>query len=193
MHYLGGEMTRVAHTAPAAPPSDPPTATALKLYVVLTRAAEALHAHARADIASHGLTEGEFAILEALYHKGRLLLGAVQREVLVSSGGVTFLVDRLEDRGLVTRAACETDRRARYALLTSEGRRLMDRIFPPHAEALRRAMSGLGAADQRKAIELMRTLGTEAAALPVQGREGGGSTPAVSATPPAKAKQRRGR
>lgn len=170
------------------PVQDPTLATALKLYVVLTRAAESLHAHARADIASHGFTEGEFAILEALYHKGRLLLGEVQREVLVSSGGVTFLVDRLEERGLVTRAACETDRRARYAVLTSDGRKLMDRIFPPHAEVLRRAMSGLGAADQRKAIELLRTLGTEAAALPLPNAEPAGPVPASR---PARSKPRR--
>ena len=164
-------MTTRAQPGPAALPADPPTSTALKLYVVLTRAAEALHAHARADIAANGLTETEFAILEALHHKGRLLLGEVQRNILVSSGGVTFLIDKLEQRGLVTRALCDTDRRARYAMLTAEGRRLMERVFPPHAEVIRRAMSGLGLADQRKLIELLRTLGTEAEALPVAERE----------------------
>ena len=83
-------MKTPTYPAAASPPSDPPTATALKLYVVITRAAAALHAHARADIASHGLTETEFAILEALYHKGGLLLGEVQREALVSSGGANL-------------------------------------------------------------------------------------------------------
>jgi len=41
----------------------------------------------------------------------------------------------------------------------------MDRIFPSHAEAIRRAMSGLGLADQRAVTALLKTLGTEAAAL----------------------------
>ena len=146
-------------------PTDPPTATALKLYVVLTRASEALHAHARAHIASHDLTEAEFAVLDALYHKGRMLLGEVQKKVLISSGGMTFVFDKLEKRGLVRRALCESDRRARYAELTDEGEALMQRIFPSHAEAIRRAMSGLGLGDQRTAIELLKTLGIEAAAL----------------------------
>ena len=145
--------------------SSEPTATALKLYVVLTRAAEALHAHARAHIASHDLTEAEFAVLDALYHKGRMLLGEVQKKVLISSGGMTFVFDKLEKRGLVRRALCESDRRARYAELTDEGEALMQRIFPSHAEAIRRAMSGLGLGDQRTAIELLKTLGIEAAAL----------------------------
>lgn len=142
-----------------------PTATALKLYVVLSRAAEALHAHTQAHVAAHGLTHTEFAILEALYHKGRMLLGEVQKKILVSSGGITFLIDKLEKRGLVRRALCESDRRARYAELTDEGQALMARIFPSHAEAIRRAMSGLGLADQRTVIALLKTLGTEAEAL----------------------------
>lgn len=147
--------------------SDPTTTTALKLFVVLSRAAESLRAHTRAHIESEGLSETEFAILEALYHKGRLLLGDVQKRILVSSGGITFLVDKLERRGLVERKLCETDRRARWAELTPAGKALMDRIWPGHAETIRRAASGLGLADQRKATELLKLLGTEASAIPL--------------------------
>lgn len=145
--------------------STEPTQLALKLYVVLSRASEALHSHTKADIESHGLTQTEFAILEALYHKGPQLLGEVQKKILVSSGGITFLIDKLEKRGLVRRTPCESDRRARYAELTEEGHALMARIFPGHAEVVRRACAGLGLADQRNLIELLKKLGTEAAAL----------------------------
>jgi MarR family 2-MHQ and catechol resistance regulon transcriptional repressor len=155
--------------APSPALSDPPTPTALKLYVVLSRAAEALHAHTQAHVESHGLTHTEFAILEALHHKGRMLLGEVQKAILVSSGGITFLVDKLEKRGLVRRLPCATDRRARYVELTEQGGELIARIFPGHAEAIRRAMSGLGLGDQRRMIELLKTLGTEAQALELPG------------------------
>lgn len=155
--------------APATPPQDVPTATALKLWVVLSRAAAAVQAHAVADMTRHGLTPAEFGVLEALSHKGPLLLGDVQRRALVSSGGTTFLVDRLEKRGLVERRLCETDRRARYAALTPAGTALMMEIFPVHAEAIRRAMSGLGLADQREATDLLRVLGREASALSLPG------------------------
>lgn len=148
--------------APVPPPSDVPTATALKAFVVLSRAASAVQAHSLADIERHGLTGAEFGVLEALYHRGPLLLGDVQRRTLVSSGGTTFLVDRLEKRGLVERRMCESDRRARYAALTAAGHELMGEIFPSHAEAIRRAMSGLGQADQRQLTELLHVLGKEA-------------------------------
>lgn len=154
---------------PAPPPQDVPTATALKLWVVLSRATAAVQAHAVADMARNGLTPAEFGVLESLYHKGPLLQGDVAKRTLVSSGGTTFLVDRLEKRGLVERRMCETDRRARYAALTFKGRELMAEIFPGHAEVIRRAISGLGLSDQRTATDLLRTLGREAAELSLPG------------------------
>ncbi len=188
--YLSCEMKTPSRptSASAAPPAyDVPTETALKLYVVLSRAHAALDRHTMAHIAGTGLGQGEFGVLEALYHAGPMLLGEVQRKVLVSSGGITFLADRLEKRGLVERLPCETDRRARYVALTPEGRALVAGIFPAHAEVIRRAMSGLGLADQRVATSLLRTLGTEAEALaPVAPP----AEPAVGARPPAERRKR---
>lgn len=144
-----------------------PESTALKLWVVLARAQAAVARHAEADVAGHGLTIAEFGILEALYHRGPLMLGDLQRKILVSSGGITYLVDRLEGRGLVERQACPSDRRARFAALTAEGKALVERIFPEHARVIARALGGLTASEQGRATALLRQLGTVAAALPV--------------------------
>jgi len=148
-------------TLPVRAPEDP----ALKLWVVLSRAHAAIAAHAAADAARHGLTMAEFAILEALYHTGPMLLGEVQKRILVSSGGITFLVDRLAEKGLAERRECTEDRRARYAALTRKGEKFMRDIFPEHAEAIRRAMSGLSPAEQKNVTAVLRTLGFEATAL----------------------------
>ena len=160
-----GEATRSARaaTAHAPAPVDERYAEELKLWVVLSRAHAAVARHSEADIARHGLSSAEFGILEALYHKGPLLLGEIQRRVLVSSGGTTFLVDRLTDKGLVAREACPNDRRARYAVLTPTGRALIKRIFPEHAAAIAVAVSGLSRDERRAATKLLRTLGRAAA------------------------------
>lgn len=142
---------------------DEAQATALKLLVVLARAHAAVEAHLHANVAVHGLTLTEFGILEVLYHKGPLLLGEVQKRILVSSGGVTYLVDRLEEKGLVERRACTEDRRARYAALTAEGQALIARIFPEHAELIQELMSPLELEEQREAVNLLRRLGHAAA------------------------------
>jgi MarR family transcriptional regulator, 2-MHQ and catechol-resistance regulon repressor len=139
---------------------------ALKLWVVLARAYTAVQTHSLADIERNGLTVGEFGILESLFHKGPMLLGEVQRRILVSSGGITYLVDRLEARGLVERRDCPGDRRARFAALTPAGEALIRRIFPEHARCIEHAFSALEEAEREQAIQLLRKLGRNAAALP---------------------------
>jgi MarR family 2-MHQ and catechol resistance regulon transcriptional repressor len=138
------------------------TKDALKLWVVLARAFASVQQAASDDVARHGLTLGEFAVLEALYHKGPLLLGEVQKKILVSSGGVTYLVDRLEQRGLVRRKLCAEDRRARYAELTENGGAFMDDTFPEHAQHIAEAVSALDTDEQRELIRLLKELGLSA-------------------------------
>ena len=139
--------------------------TALKLFVVMSRSLNAVTEHVMKDeMEKHGITPTEFAILEALYHKGPLLLGEVQRKILVTSGGITYLVDRLVEKGLVKREQCPEDRRARYAVLTSAGQALIKKIFPTHAARIEQAMSGLTQAEQREATALLRKLGLAVAA-----------------------------
>ena len=135
----------------------------LKLWVVLARAYGAVSRQVEADVAQHDLTAMEFGILEVLHHKGPLLLGEIQRKVLVTSGGITYLVDRLVEKGLVKREACPEDRRARYAVLTPAGDKLIRRIFPDHARMIGRALSGLTAKEQVEATKLLRRLGLAAA------------------------------
>ena len=161
--------TRAQTRTASATTSDRKQETALKLFVVLARSYNAVSARLAENIAQHDLTPTEFAILEVLYHKGPLLLGEVQRKILVTSGGITYLVDRLVEKGLVKREACAEDRRARYAVLTPAGTALIRKIFPQHAAAIELAMSGLTPAEQREAVHLLKKLGLAVAA---QGDEG---------------------
>lgn len=138
---------------------------ALKLWVVLNRAFSAVSELDRRDVAAMGLTQGEFAVLEVLYHKGPLLLGEIREKILVSSGGITYLVDRLAEKGLVERRACETDRRASYAALTEEGRTKIAEVFPGHARMLSSAFGGLDREEKSEAIRLLKKVGHHAAAL----------------------------
>jgi MarR family 2-MHQ and catechol resistance regulon transcriptional repressor len=161
-------MSQPDHRQPSEAPARPASQErALKLWVVLSRAHEAIAAHLHADVARHDLTLMEFGILEVLYHRGPLLLGEVQRRILVSSGGITYLVDRLEEKGLVQRQTCPEDRRARYAALTSAGEELIAEIFPAHAACIESLMSELDAEEQTAVYQLLRRLGLSAADRPL--------------------------
>jgi len=147
----------------AAPePNDP---LGPKLFVVLSRAHEAIRWHAAHDAERHDLSLAEFGVLEALHHLGPLRLCDIREKILVSSGGITYLVDRLEERGLVDRQPDPEDRRARLVTLTDEGSDLIAEIFPEHAARLARATSGLDRREKERAIELLRKLGKTAASL----------------------------
>jgi MarR family 2-MHQ and catechol resistance regulon transcriptional repressor len=141
-----------------APPSTA-TQRALKLWVVLARATSTVERQARDEVARHDLTLAEFGVLEALYHKGPMLAGEVQRRILVSSGGITWLVDRLVARGLVERRPCPEDRRANYVALTPAGTDFIRRVFPEHAAMITDVMEVLSAREQETMTRLLRKLG----------------------------------
>lgn len=132
---------------------------ALKLFIVLSRAMNAVTHHLEWHPDRNELTMTEFAILEALLHKGPLLLGDVQKKILLSSGGVTYTIDRLAEKGLVERQECKTDRRAKYAALTSKGMALIKRLFQEQAARIEEMMSVLSAREQDDAIAALRKLG----------------------------------
>jgi MarR family 2-MHQ and catechol resistance regulon transcriptional repressor len=151
-------MNRRDEAAAGGETRDEETAQALRLWIALARAHNAVAVKASADVARHGLTVAEFGVLEALHHKGPMLLNEVQRRILVSSGGITYLVDRLEKRGLAERRDCPGDRRARLVALTPEGDALVASIFPQHAAVIRDAVRGLDADQKRAATDLLRAL-----------------------------------
>ncbi len=138
------------------------TDLALKLFVVLSRSHRALARVARADIARHDLGFTEFAVLEALYHKGELKIGELGQRVLLTSGTMTYVVDKLARRELLERRVCATDQRVTYLRITTAGKRLMRGIFPAHANAICAASAGLSQDEKLAAIALLKKLGYEA-------------------------------
>ncbi|HEU0301404.1 MAG TPA: MarR family transcriptional regulator [Longimicrobium sp.] len=136
----------------------------LKLWRALCRAHAALSAAAAEEAARHGLSVGELEVLDVLRHAGPLPAGELQRRVRVSSGGATFLVSRLEAKGLVERRGDPADRRTRYATLTPAGEAAAAAAHPAFTERMRRAGSGLGKKDRRALVELLGALEESCAA-----------------------------
>ncbi|UHA75036.1 MarR family winged helix-turn-helix transcriptional regulator [Paenibacillus sp. 481] len=131
----------------------------LKLFVVLTRASRAIMDAAQQDIKRYGLNSSEFAVLELLYHKGATPIQQIGGKILLASGTMTYVVDKLVNKQLIARVSCQKDRRVIYAELTAEGEELMQRIFPQHAEALHEAMSNLAAEDRAELTRMLKQLG----------------------------------
>jgi MarR family transcriptional regulator, 2-MHQ and catechol-resistance regulon repressor len=87
----------------------------------------------------------------------------LSQRVLLTSGSMTPVIDKLERRGLIARRRCSEDQRITYLSITATGRALMASIFPGHAEAIRHATAGLAADEKRTLLVLLKRLGLAAA------------------------------
>jgi MarR family transcriptional regulator, 2-MHQ and catechol-resistance regulon repressor len=143
---------------------DPRDDAALRLWVTLARSYQTFTRVVSSRVLESGLTIPQFGILEALYHLGPLSLGELAEKLLVTGGNVTYVMDRLEEHGLVYRQRSDLDRRVVEARLTDQGRALIERTFPDHARFLGRMVEHLDPTEQEALRELLKRLGKGLAA-----------------------------
>lgn len=138
------------------------TAAALRLWVILNRAVNSIGDVLAEQVSGHDLSYTEFAVLEVLLHKGALPIGEVGGQVLLTSGSMTYVIDKLEDRGFLRRRPCPEDRRVLYVELTDTGEELITEAFDEHAALLGRLTDVLDEAEIREAAEHIKRLGKHA-------------------------------
>lgn len=125
----------------------------------------------RTTFARHGLDAPSFDVLAALRRAGepyQLTPTALMRTALVTSGAITQRLDRLEDKGLITRERSPADGRAVVVTLTDAGRRALDAALPDHLATERRLLEGLPAAERELLAGLLRRLLVDLGRLPEQ-------------------------
>ena len=117
-------------------------------------------AYARA-FAPLGLNEGDYGVLAALRRAGaphQLTPSDLARHQMMTSGGMTAAVDRLERKGLVTRHPNPNDRRGSLVGLTDDGRKLIDRAMELQAEIESRLVQALDASERSALEQVLRKL-----------------------------------
>jgi DNA-binding MarR family transcriptional regulator len=93
----------------------------------------------------HGLSAREYSLLDVLSRQhdgpgGHLQMKQVAEAVVLSQSATTRLVTRLEDRGLLSRYLCPTDRRGIYTNVSESGLKLLAEARPTNDAALREAL-----------------------------------------------------
>ncbi|MFG3225589.1 MarR family winged helix-turn-helix transcriptional regulator [Kitasatospora sp. NPDC048194] len=129
-------------------------------------------------LAEHGLEPGEFDVLSTLRRSGapyELTAGAFLRTSLVTTGAITLRVDRMQDKGLVTRVRDEGDRRSVKIRLTDHGLETVDRILPLHLANEDRLLRALGGDDREQLATLLRDLLESYGDTPAPPRTGTGA------------------
>ncbi|WP_188455944.1 MarR family winged helix-turn-helix transcriptional regulator [Virgibacillus oceani] len=131
----------------------------LKAFVVLMKSAKSVEERIKKDIKSYGLSTTEFAILEALYHKGNLTVQQICDAVLINSGSITYVIDKLQKRDLLGRTACSEDRRVVYVQITTQGKNMMDEIFPKHRKVIETIFEDISTKEQQAMIDTLKRIG----------------------------------
>src|SRR5437879_13438144 len=82
------------------------------VFLVLWKAASAVQTYAEKSISKLKMCGSDFAVLEAVLHKGPLPINEIGKKVQLTSGSITVAVDRLETKGFVERGGHHPERRA---------------------------------------------------------------------------------
>ncbi|MFB4169612.1 MarR family winged helix-turn-helix transcriptional regulator [Virgibacillus sp. JSM 102003] len=133
----------------------------LNAFVVLMRASKSVEERIKKDIKSYGVSITEFTILEALYHKGDLTVNQICDAVLINSGSMTYVIDKLQQRGLLERITSEEDRRVIHVRITIQGKKLMDDIFPQHEKVIEKVFEDVSPEELESVIDILKRIGLD--------------------------------
>lgn len=127
----------------------------------------------REVFAGEGLKEGDYGGLVALRRSGapyELTPTDLARSQMMTSGGMTAVIDRLAGRRFVERVPNPHDRRGSLVRLTPEGRALVERAMERHVEVERELVAALDKRERDELVRLLRSL-----LLAVDSDDGGGA------------------
>lgn len=133
----------------------------MELFARLGRTHRLAKAEIEAALAEYGLTVSAMDVLLALRRSGkpyRLTPSDLAAVSLLTSGGVTFRLDKLQEAGLIRRVPSTEDRRVMWAELTARGLSLADRVVAAHVANERRLLQYLDEDEVEALRELLGRL-----------------------------------
>ena len=125
----------------------------LKIVIAMARTYNELFFQIERSLQEFELNLSEFGVLEMLYHKGDQPVQKVAEKILVTSGTITYVINKLEKKQLVIRRKCDKDKRIYYVSLTEKGKEYISHIFPKHEEFLNDLFKDLSEENKRELLE----------------------------------------
>ena len=125
----------------------------------ITRLSALIQRELERVFAQHGLAGGDFDVLATLRRSGAPVTpGELSHATMVTTGGMTKRLDRLEALDLIRRQPDPNDRRGRLIALTDDGRALVDRTVEAHLQNEERLLADLSTAKREQLTALLREL-----------------------------------
>ena len=131
-------------------------------FKILMQTSKNIQDQIKVEISKSDLNITEFSVLETLYHKGQQTIHQIGNSILISSGSMTYVIDKLEKKDLLKRTDCPNDRRAIFIVLTPKGEDLMDKIMPEYQEFINHMFDSLNTEEAGLLIKLLQKIKTTA-------------------------------
>lgn len=87
-------------------------------------------------LSNYDLTFNQFKVLEVLYHRGDLNIGAITKLTMSTPGNITVVIKNLKRDGWITAIKDPNDNRASILTITPKGIEVIEEVFPSHAKKL---------------------------------------------------------
>lgn len=131
----------------------------LKTITILFRTQNKLENIIRKDVRCHGLNTSEFGTLEILFHKGPRSVQTIKDKVLIASSSMSYVIERLLDKDLITKVIDPKDNRVHNIHLSVKGKTLMEEIYPKHVQILRQTLDRLTVEEEAQLQALLKKIG----------------------------------
>ena len=142
-------------------------ATGSHIRLLLWKAGRAIERIDRASIDDTGLHLSDFAIMEALLHKGPLPINTIGDKVLLTSGSMTAAVNRLASKGFVMKIQDPADGRCWYVHLTKQGAMVIKKAYARHARNLETVAEVLTEKERNELARLLKKIGRHAETIQI--------------------------
>ena len=132
----------------------------LKVVIGISRANQAIQKQSAVTFKEGGLTTAQFAVLEALYHKGTLTIQEIIKSILSTGGNMTVVINNLEKEKLIERHVNPEDKRSSLIEITQKGKKIIEEIFPNHLQSLKEEFKVLTIEEKQVLITILKKLST---------------------------------
>ena len=130
------------------------------LNFVLTKAQHNIHQLFKAELAPHGVTPGQYAVLRCLWDENGQTARKLAERLSLDGSTITGILDRMEQRGLIEKLADPKDRRALQVMLTEAGSKLQEPLSQAIMDANRKALLNLDEKQAEVLKQMLQDIGT---------------------------------
>ena len=99
------------------------------------------------NISKFGLNLTDFSVLDLLFQKGEQTTQKIGEKMLITSGSITYIINKLEKMELICRNKSEADKRITYIKLTKKGRETIFELLPLQIEKINEIFSDFSRED----------------------------------------------